>query len=137
MILLVQFIVLDMLFYVKEREKKMDEQNNYQDNTAYVPYQTTVVEERSNKANGLQIASLVVGICAIVLGCCWAYFGLILGIIGIVLAVLGNKNGKHGIGTAGLVCSIVGLALGVIWIILAAIFGAAAMQMLQEMGYSF
>ena len=115
----------------------MDGQNNYQDNTANVPYQAPVVEEGPKKANGLQIASLVVGICAIVLGCCWAYLGLILGIIGIVLSVVGGKSGKHGIGTAGLVCSIVGIALGVIWIVLSVIFGAAAMQMLQEMGYSF
>lgn len=125
----------NMFRYIKE-EIKMDEQNNYQDNTANVPYQAPVGDAGPQKANGLQIASLVVGICAIVLGCCWAYLGLILGIVGIVLAVFGNKQGKNGIGTAGLVCSIVGIVLGLIWIVVAAIFGAAAMQMLQEMGYS-
>lgn len=113
----------------------MDGQNNYQDNTANVPYQAPSGDDGPAKANGMQIASLVVGICSIVLGCCWAYLGIILGIVGIILAIMGNKNGKHGIGTAGFVCSIVGLALAIVWIVLSAVFGAAALQMLQEMGY--
>lgn len=115
----------------------MDGQNNYQDNTANIPYQAPVEEEGPRKANGLQIASLVLGICAIVLGCCWAYLGIILGIIGIVLAVMGNKNGKHGIGTAGLVCSIVGLVLGIIGVVLSILLQPILLEMLDEMGISY
>ena len=67
-----------------------------------------------NKANGLQIASLVLGILSIVLACCTSYIGSIFGIVGLILAILGNKENKNGIGTAGFVCSIVGIVLGII-----------------------
>ncbi|MGN0168162.1 MAG: hypothetical protein ACI4AB_08980 [Acetatifactor sp.] len=111
--------------------------NNYQDNTANVPYQAPVEDEGPKKANGLQIASLVLGICAIVFGCCWAGLGIILGIIGIVLAVMGNKNGKHGIGTAGLVCSIVGLVIGIIGVVLSVLLPPLMLEILNEMGFPY
>ena len=42
------------------------------------------------------------------------FFLAILAIAGIILAIVGNKKGKHGVGTGGLACSIVGLVLAVI-----------------------
>lgn len=89
--------------------------NNYQDNTANIPYQTVpvpVANNGSSKANGLQIASLILGIFSIVLCCCYGVPSIILGIIGIVCSVMGNKEGKNGVGTGGLICSIVGIVLG-------------------------
>lgn len=93
--------------------------NNYQDNTANVPYQSTYSYEDNNsgKANGLQIASLVLGIISICLICCYGAPSIILGLIGLILAIKGNKEGKHGIGVAGLVCSIIGLVGGTISLI--------------------
>lgn len=91
-------------------------QNNYQDNTANIPYQSTYSYEDNNsgKANGMQIASLVLGIISIVLICCYGAPSVILGLIGLILAIMGNKRNKHGIGIAGLVCSIIGLCGGII-----------------------
>ena len=94
-----------------------NDQNMYQDNTN-MTYQAPVQDNTPVKANGLQITSLVLGICSI------------------VFAIMGNKNGKHGIGTAGFVCSIIGLVLAILGIIIGAIFGSAALKLLEEMGYS-
>lgn len=85
------------------------------------------------QTNVLAIISLVVGILSIVLGCCSGWVGIILGIAGIVCAVLANKQGKTGLATAGLICSIVGIVLGVLWIVLANF----AVAFLQEMGISY
>ncbi len=67
------------------------------------------------------VASLVVGIISLLIGLVSAglfgWLGGILGIIGIVLGALGRKNapeGKSGIATAGLVCSIIGTVLGLL-----------------------
>lgn len=91
-------------------------ENNYQDNTANIPYQAPMDEEPI-KVNGLQIAGLVCGILAIVSCWCYGIFGIIFGIAGLVCAIIGNKKGKTGVGTAGLICSIIGLILGVIALI--------------------
>lgn len=95
----------------------MDENNtnNYQDNTANgYYYQPPVDNGRADKANGKQIAGLVFGILAICFSCCYGVPGVIFGIVGIILSVMGNKEGKHGVGVGGLVCSIIGLILGVL-----------------------
>ena len=67
------------------------------------------------------VASLVVGIISLLIGLVSAglfgWLGGILGIIGIVLGARGRKNapeGKSGIATAGLVCSIIGTVLGLL-----------------------
>lgn len=101
--------------------------SNYQDNTANTYYQSTPVVESvsGNKVNGMQIGSLICGIFSILLCCCYGVPSIIAGIIGIILSVVGGKQGKHGVGTAGLVCSIIGLVLGIIYLILLAI-GVAA-----------
>lgn len=64
------------------------------------------------------VAALVLGIIAIVIGAFSAgtlgWAGAIVGIIGIILGALGRKNapeGKTGLATGGLVCSIVGTVL--------------------------
>lgn len=64
------------------------------------------------------VASLVLGIIAIIIGIFSAgslgWAGAIMGIIGIILGALGRKNapeGKTGIATGGLVCSIIGTIL--------------------------
>lgn len=82
-------------------------------------------ESNGNGNKGMAIASMILGIVAIVLSCIW-YISVIAGIVSIVLAVLYNKqNGKCGMTTAGIVCSIIGIVLAVLLIILAAGFLAA------------
>lgn len=104
-----------------------NEQNNYQDNTAATPVTPVVEAASEKKADALAIISLVAGILSILLACCYPYVGVVLAIVGIVLAIVSkNKNGKSGLGTAGLICSIVGVVLTIIMIILVVI-GAAAL----------
>lgn len=110
---------------------------NYQDNTANVPYQAPTGNGNSDKANTLQIVSLICGIAGIILSCCTGYIGIILGIIGLVCAVMGNKQGKHGVGTGGLVCSIIAVVLGLIMVVVGMIFGAALIAAMQEAGYYY
>ena len=117
-------------------EKNMDEQNyenaqfnqnefqstgnaqqngsNYQDYTN-VQYQAPYDYDsgRSDKANGMQIASLVLGILGIPACCCYGIPGVLFGIIGLVLAIIGNQKSRNkGIGIAGLVCSIIAIVFG-------------------------
>ncbi len=63
--------------------------------------------------NACQIISLILGILSIIC-CCFGIVSTIMAVVGIVLAIIGNKNHKHGVGTGGLVCSIVGLILSLI-----------------------
>ena len=70
---------------------------------------------------GFSIAGLVLGILSVILA--WFYLinivALVFGIIGLVMAVLGRNRAKaagvsSGLGTAGLVLSIIGLSLAFI-----------------------
>lgn len=80
------------------------------------------------------VAALVLGIIAIVIGAFSAgalgWAGAIMGIVGIILGALGKKNapeGKAGIATAGLVCSIIGTVLCLLlYLACAACVGGAA-----------
>ena len=108
------------------------ENNNYQDNTANIPYQAPAEEAAPVTTNGLQIAGLVLGILAIV--SCWFYglFGIIFGIAGLICSILGNKKGKTGVGTAGLICSIIGIILGVIGLIYYVVVLGAMFSMMSS-----
>ena len=99
----------------------------YQDYTANVQPAQTVVEE-PKQSNTLAIVSLVLGILAIVCGCCFAWIGCLFGVGGIVCAVLSKKNGKSGLATAGLICSIAGIVIGLLVTILAVVFSVAFME---------
>ncbi len=93
--------------------------NYYQDNTQYTqPVYSQPVNAEPAKAQTptLAIVSLVMGILSIVLGCCYG-IGIIFAIAGIIMAVIANKQQKSGIGTAGLICSIVGAVFSVIMLI--------------------
>ena len=83
--------------------------------------------EENKKANGLAIASMVCGILSIVLTCVpyVNYASLILAIVGIIMAAVSKKQGKSGMATAGLVCSIVALAIWVLVIVLVVIVGVS------------
>lgn len=116
-----------------------NEQNNfYQDNTADVNVQTPVnnTVETPKKADTLAIVALVCGILSIVLSCCTAYIGIIPGIVGIVCSILSKKNnGKTGVATAGMICSIIGIVIGIVWTIVIILLSAAGMAMLDASMY--
>ena len=74
---------------------------------------------------GLGIASMVLGIISLVLFCIW-YISIPCAIIGAALGgVALNKakavGMKNGLGTAGLVCSVIAIGLAILFIILVAI----------------
>ena len=110
-------------------------ENNYQDNTANIPYQAPM-DEVPVTTNGLQIAGLVCGILAIVSCWCYGIFGIVFGIAGLICSIIGNKKGKTGVGTAAMVCSIIGLILGVIALIYFVIVLGAAFSMMGSMDMS-
>lgn len=116
-----------------EQNNQTSQYSNYQDNTANIPYQAPTESPQSNKANTLQIVSLICGIGGIVFGCCTGYVGIVLGIAGLICAILGNKQGKSGVGTGGLICSIIALVISIIILILAVI----GWGILQEYGYYY
>lgn len=87
---------------------------NYQDNaTQYSApvYGGGTGAEESGSTPGLAIGALAMGIASIVLSCCCG-IGVIFGIAGLIMAIISNKKQKCGVGTAGLICSIVGLVFG-------------------------
>lgn len=83
--------------------------------------------EENKNANGLAIASMVCGILSILLTCipyiCYASW--VLAIVGIIMAAVSKKQGKSGMATAGLVCSIIALAIWVLFIIIVVIAGVS------------
>ena len=95
--------------------------NTYTDNTA--GYGEPVAEEQ--KTPGTSIASLILGICGILLDCCCGV-GLVFGIIGLILGIVGNKNRKSGVGTAGIVCSVIAIVVGVLTVIYFFVLGGMA-----------
>lgn len=80
-------------------------------------------------AQGMAVASLVLGILPFCI--CWIgegvgyIIGLIMAIVGIVLGAVARKQGnRSGVATAGFVVSIIALALGVLLLIIAMIYVA-------------
>ena len=95
---------------------------NYQDYQEYNTEQQDPMQPQNNgngqKKDTLAVVSLVLGIVSLVLCCCSGLFSTPFGIGGIICAVLSKKNGKSGIATAGMVCSIIGVVFGVLSTIL-------------------
>ena len=91
--------------------------------------------ENKNPGTGFSVAALVLGILSIILA--WFYLinisALVFGVVGIVLAVIGRKKSvavgaSTGMGTAGLVTSIIGLSIAAIGFISCTICVACAVN---------
>lgn len=106
--------------------------NNYQDNMSNSYYGAPGQGQPGQSTSGVQVAGLVLGILSIVTCCFYGVPGLILGIIGLVCAIKGRKHSRSGIGTAGLVCSIIGLVFSVISTIYWAICFKLLFDLLRE-----
>ena len=95
--------------------------------------------ENKNPGTGFSVAALVLGILSIILA--WFYLinisALVFGIVGIVMAVIGRKKSiavgaSTGMGTAGLVTSIIGLSIAAIGFISCTICVACAANEANE-----
>ncbi len=77
-------------------------------------------------ANGMAIASLVLGIVSLAISWCWG-IGLIPGILAIILGILSRPkteagSGKlTGVAVAGIICGSIGSAASILWFIIEAI----------------
>lgn len=83
---------------------------NYQDNTAQyytTPVYTDNYNQQGESTPGFAIASLILGIISILFCCCWGG-GIVFAVPGIIMGLSANKKTKTGVGTAGIICSIVG-----------------------------
>ena len=103
--------------------------SNNQDNAVNGSYQAPLEPAQPASTNPLQIIGLICGIAGIVLCCVW-WLSVILGIAGIICAIVGNKQGKTGVGTAALVCSIIAIVLSII-IFVVALFGLAFLSIME------
>lgn len=111
-----------------DNRNNQDTQNNYQDYTSDAQYQQTPVYQQAESpksTNTLAIVGMILGIISILAGCC-GWYGLIFAIPGLICSILSRKNGKSGMATAGIVCSIVGIVIAVLMTILA--FGMVALM---------
>jgi len=82
------------------------------------------------------IASLILGILAIIL--CFTpvpgFIAIICAIVGIILGVMARKDpAQRGLGTAGMIVSIIALAIVIIAIIAVAVCYSAAIGMLSRL----
>lgn len=75
---------------------------------------------KKSNMDGYAIAGLVIGIISVIFSFLYVWIGLIAGIVGIVLSVKGRQSeNKKGLGTAGLVLSIIGTSLSGIFVVCA------------------
>lgn len=87
------------------------EQSAYQQPAYEQPvYQQGTVPAK-NKAHGLSIAGLVIGIVSICL-CCMNWVGALIGLVGLILAIIGQVKRKSGLGLAAIIVSAAGMVLG-------------------------
>ncbi len=93
---------------------------NYQDNASQyyttTPVYTDNYNQQGESTPGFAIASLVLGIVSILFCCCWGG-GILFAVPGIIMGLSANKKQKTGVGTAGIICSIVGAVLNGIMLI--------------------
>lgn len=92
-------------------------QGNYTDSSFNAP-----VDNQPEGGKGMAVASMILGIVSIVMLCCSQYISLPCAIIGLILGIVHKKkNGKNGMATAGVVCSIISLVLSILLIIASAV----------------
>ncbi|MBR7185735.1 MAG: hypothetical protein IKD37_09045 [Clostridia bacterium] len=80
------------------------------------------------KANGMEIGSLICGIATLVC-CCCTYLSIALGIVAVILAVL-SKQGRpkmSGMALGGMICGIIGGGIALISIILGFVMNGTGM----------
>ena len=100
--------------------------NSYGNANNPYPQQPVYTVPQPKPANGMAIASLVLGILSIVC-CCAGFFGILPGVIGLILAIICfSKGNKGGMAVAGLVLNIISVALAVVALIMLIADGSLA-----------
>lgn len=90
----------------------------YQNNDGPTAYYNTYTNPEPPKTNALAIVGMILGIISIIAGGC-GWYGLVLGIPGLICSILSRKQGKSGIGVAGIVCSVIGIVIAILMTIFA------------------
>lgn len=99
-------------------DSSFNNEGNYTDSGFNAP-----VDNQPEGGKGMAVASMVLGIVSIVMLCCSQYISLPCAIIGLILGIMYKKNnGKNGMATAGVVCSIVSLVISILAIIASVVF---------------
>ena len=89
----------------------------------YNPYQQPVQDYKSGSDGSvLRGFGLGLGIASILLTC--VGLGILPAIVGIILSNIGSKRESTGVGTAGLVCSIIGTVLNAITLVIGILFAS-------------
>ena len=90
------------------------------------PQQPVYTVPQPKPANGMAIASMVLGILSVIC-CCAGFLGVLPGVIGLILAIICfSKGNKGGMAVAGLVLNIIGVALAVVALIIVIADGSLA-----------
>lgn len=117
---------------------------SYNNNTYYDQNQTPPYYGNSNygfqqtkQANGMAIASLVLGIVSIVISCIWG-FGIITGILAIIFGIISKSRTEtgpsqlSGAAIAGIICGAVGIVLSILFFLMAALLILKDPEFLRE-----
>lgn len=120
--------------YYQDNTNQQSVYQNYTSNSETIPpYQENVQNDQPQEENnGLAIVGLVMGIISIFFSCCYGA-GVIFGIAGWICSAMANKKNKTGLGTGGLITSIIGTILSVLIIICFIIL--VAIGVASEMSY--
>ncbi|HKM35435.1 MAG TPA: hypothetical protein VJY54_11915 [Lachnospiraceae bacterium] len=92
------------------------EQPVYQQPVYQQPY-APQVPVNPNKASGLSIAGLIVGIVSICLFCL-NWIASLIGLVGLILAIIGQVKSKSKLGVAAIIVSAVGIVTGIVTLVI-------------------
>lgn len=70
-----------------------------------------------DKASGLSVAGLIVGIVAIVSACILSWVSSFIGLVGLILAIIGQVKNKTKLGLAAIIVSAAGIVVGIIFFV--------------------
>ena len=70
-----------------------------------------------DKASGLSVAGLVIGIVAIVSACILSWVSCMIGLVGLILAIIGQVKNKTKLGLAAIIVSAAGIVVGIIFFV--------------------
>lgn len=119
----------------QQQDQPVYQQPVYQQPTyqqAYAPQEPV----KSNKANGLSIAGLIVGIVSICLFCL-SWIGSLIGVVGLILAIIGQVKNKSKLGVAAIIVSSVGIVAGILFlVVILAALGSMSGGLSDLMQYS-
>ena len=70
-----------------------------------------------DKASGLSLAGLIIGIVAIVSACILSWISSFIGLVGLILSIIGQVKNKTKLGLAAIIVSAAGIVVGIIFFV--------------------